>query len=87
MVDWQITATTIVCEAVANEVTLLVHGDWSVKCTGFERYTGNRRAKLELVRRSLDLKRTLECKGLQCPHIAEYKQKLIAEEDARVKSK
>ena len=87
MVDWQITATTIVCEAVAEEVTLLVHGDWTVKCTGFAKYDGNRRANLELVKHSLEIKRGLGCKGLDCPYIAEYKQKLMAKEESGAKSK
>ncbi len=33
MVNWQITATTIYCEAVSDEVTIMVHKDWSVTCT------------------------------------------------------
>ncbi len=84
MVDWQITATTIVCDSVNDEVTILVHDDWSVKCTGFIKYS-TRRAGLDLVKRSLELKRLVECKGLDCPHIVAYKEKLQAEEAARAK--
>jgi hypothetical protein len=80
MVDWQITATTLVCNAIAEEVTVLVYPDWTVRCTGLEEYTKNRRASLELLKRSLTLKKTLECKGLDCPTIVEYKLKLEDEE-------
>lgn len=80
MVDWQVTATTLVCSAVAEEVTILVYSDWTVKCTGFEKYTKNRRASLELLKKSLSLKRTLDCKGLDCPLVIEYKLKLQDEE-------
>lgn len=83
MVDWQITATTLVCNAVAEEVTILVYPDWTVRCTGFEKYTKNRNASLELLKRSLTLKRTLDCKGLDCPSIIEYKLKLEDEERRR----
>lgn len=83
MVDWQVTATTISCEAVADEVTIITSHDWTVKCTGFVKYSGNRRASLELVKRSLELKRSLECPGLDCPRIVEYKQKLMWEEEHR----
>jgi hypothetical protein len=76
MVDWQITATTLVCSAVAEEVTILVYPDWTVRCTGFEKYTKSRSASLELLKRSLALKKTLDCKGLDCPSIIEYKLKL-----------
>ena len=80
MGDWQVTAVTTNCNAVAEEVTIIVKNDWSVRCTGFERYSTSRKAKLELVKRSLALERTLDCQGLQCPQITEYLQKLQAEE-------
>ena len=38
MVDWQITATTIYCDAVDDEVTLGVYKDRSTKCTSYEKY-------------------------------------------------
>ena len=38
MVNWQITATTIYCDAVDDEVTLLVYTDRSVRCTGYKKY-------------------------------------------------
>ncbi|MDD5288993.1 MAG: hypothetical protein PHY28_07800 [Dehalococcoidales bacterium] len=80
MVDWQVTAVTINCGAVAEEVTLIVKNDWSVKCTGCEKYATSRQAGLELVKRSLALRRSLDCKGTQCPQIMAYIQKLQAEE-------
>jgi hypothetical protein len=35
MTDWQLTATTIYCNAVQDEVTIFVHRDGSLGCTGF----------------------------------------------------
>jgi hypothetical protein len=29
--DWQITATTIYCDAVDDDVTIIVYKDWSTK--------------------------------------------------------
>ena len=83
MVDWQVTATTIVCEAVADEVTILIYPDWSAKCTGLVKYTSTREAGLELVRRSLQMRKNLDCKGIDCPFITEYKLKLQAEEERK----
>jgi hypothetical protein len=80
MVDWQITAKTFVCKAIEEEVTVLIYPDWTVRCIGFEKYVKNRRASLELLKRSLNLRKTLECKGLDCPPIVEYKFKLEDEE-------
>ncbi|MDP2919839.1 MAG: hypothetical protein Q8O43_06455 [Dehalococcoidia bacterium] len=83
MTDWQITATTIFCEAVADEVTILVSPDWTVKCTGLLKYTSSRNASLELVKRSLRLRKSLDCKGIDCPSITGYVLKLQAEENRK----
>ena len=83
MVDWQVTAVTINCSAVAEEVTIIVKNDWSVKCTGFEKLAASRRARLDFVNRSLTMKRILDCKGTQCPQITAYIQKLQAEESQK----
>lgn len=36
MTDWQITAKTIYCDSVQEEVTIIVKKDWSVQCTGLK---------------------------------------------------
>ena len=84
MVNWQVTATTLVCDSIAEEVTILVYPDWTVKCTGHEKYAKNRSASLDLLKKSLVMKKTLDCKGLDCPQIVEYKLKLEDEEKRRV---
>jgi hypothetical protein len=78
--DWQVTAYTVECSAVAEEVTIIVKNDWSVQCTGFAKYGTSREAGIELLKRSLEIKRNLECKGLQCSQISDYIQKLQSEE-------
>jgi hypothetical protein len=83
MVDWQVTATTIFCDAVDDEVTILVYKDWAVKCTGHDKYTGSRDEQLKLVKKSLELRRTLDCQGLSCDRVVEYKRKLLIEEAAK----
>lgn len=84
MVDWQVTAVTINCPDVADEVTVIVKSDWSVKCTGNDRYANSREAGLELVKRSMNLKRALGCKGIHCRQIQEYVQKLKSEESGKI---
>jgi len=46
MPEWEITATTVRCETVNDEVTILVAGDKTVTCTGRARYgtAGRRKA-------------------------------------------
>ena len=81
MVDWEVTASTVYCDAVDEEVTLIVQGDFSVKCTGYKRYGKPDRETLGLLRgKSKQSGRLLECTGLECPLVIQYRGKLIAEE-------
>ncbi len=81
MVDWQITATTIYCDAVDEEVTLMVYKDWSIKCTGYRKYGEPGKEMLNLLKKkSEQLKRQLGCTGLECPRVTQYKEKLSTEE-------
>ncbi len=38
MVGWQVTATTIHCEWVDEDVTIMVYKDGSAKCTGYSKF-------------------------------------------------
>jgi hypothetical protein len=66
MVSWTVTATTIYCEKIKSEVTVLVYKDGSVKCTGFQAI-GNAKAP---------------CADTNCSQIRQYRDKLFAEEAA-----
>jgi hypothetical protein len=77
MVNWQITAATFRCETIGGEVTLLVHKDWSVKCTGY-------------MNTNLKGKKNGEptgCQGTECQLAVEYRKKLQAEEAKTVPAK
>ena len=86
--DWQVTATSIYCDAVDDDVTIMVYKDWSTKCTGDKKYGENikREVAKELKRRGKRLRRKLKCEGPECSRVIEYKDKLFAEEEAKVKS-
>jgi hypothetical protein len=78
--DWQVTAYTTECSGIAEEVTITITSDWAVRCTGFEKFGKTRDDSIALLKRSLDMKQTLECKGLKCKQITEYLEKLQSEE-------
>ena len=81
MVDWKVTATTIYCPAVDDEVTIMVYRDFTLKCTGHTRYqepTGE--AARLLAKKAKRLGRTLGCPGTDCPQVAGYRDKLAQEE-------
>jgi hypothetical protein len=80
MVNWQVTATTVHCETVNEDVTLLVNKDWSVKCTGFTKY-----GKTGKSANSRD-RQNHKCEGTGCHLAVQYRQKLQAEETKAVNS-
>lgn len=81
MVDWQVTATSIYCDSIAEEVTVIVHKDWSVKCTGHSKYgEAGKQSGSQLKKKSRQTGRELKCQGLNCQQITRYKEKLAAEE-------
>ena len=84
MVDWQITATTVYCDAVGDDVTLMVYGDWSVKCTGHKRYGEPAKDTMSAPKKkSKQLGCRLECIGPECERAVQYKDRLFAEEVAK----
>ena len=74
MVDWQVTASTIYCEHVQDEATILVYQDWSVKCTGHQKYGGSGK------KRNGREGAIAACEGPGCEYVLRYKEKLMAEE-------
>jgi len=80
-IDWQVTATTIYCDAVDNEVTVLVYRDWSTKCTGYTRYRESAKEVIsQLRKKGKRLGRQLACEGPECRRVIQYKEKLASEE-------
>lgn len=81
MVNWQVTATTIYCDAVDDEVTLMVYKDGSAKCVSFERYGEPDKETAKLMgKKGKELGRKLECEGPECRRVIQYRDKLFAEE-------
>jgi hypothetical protein len=81
MVNWQVTATTIYCDAVDEEVTVMVYGDMSVKCTGYAKFGQPVAQMLDVLKKkSRQLNRSLGCEGQECHRVIQYKKKLMAKE-------
>ena len=76
--DWELTATTILCEDVDDEVTIIVNGDGTVRCTGSQKYASpDKQAAMELKERGKKLGRTLACKDPDCPTVARYSEEML----------
>ncbi len=81
MTNRQITAKTIFCDAVDDEVTVLVYKDGSTRCTGFKKYNQPNSITLGLIRKKArQLKKPIKCEGEQCFRQSQYKNKILAEE-------
>jgi hypothetical protein len=84
MVDWQVTATTIYCDAVDDDVTLIVDKAWNVQCTGFKKYSTDldKTTAKVLKQKSRRLGRNLKCEGPLDSRVTGYRDKLKAQEKA-----
>jgi len=71
MVNWQITAATFRCDLVDEEVTFLIYKDWSIRCTGHQKY---------LSAKPKGNSGSPECKGTDCQLAQSYRRKLQEEE-------
>ena len=81
MTGWKITAKTIFCDTVADEVTLLVYKDGSAKCTGYQKYQQPNSFNRKLIsQKSRQLGHAIKCESGQCPRLKEYQEKIFAEE-------
>jgi len=80
MADWMITATTIYCDAVDDEVTLIVNRDGTAKCTGYQKYgkPGKETAKSIKIK-SKRLGKNPECNESECYRLIHYRDKLLGD--------
>ena len=86
--NWQVTATTIICDKVGQEATIMVYKDWSTACVYHKRWGPVRRKAKEGISRALarlgigSLERSLrsDCPGpTECHYIYEYRTRLREE--------
>jgi hypothetical protein len=70
MPGWQLTATTIICDACGEEVTVTIFGDGRASCTGTSRRTDK-----------ADGSPAPSCSADDCSQITAYKARLEAEEE------
>lgn len=81
MTGWQITAKTIFCDAVDDEVTVLIYKDGSTRCTGHRKYDEPNDITLQTIKeKTRKLKRPVKCEGEGCPRVIQYREKILTEE-------
>jgi hypothetical protein len=81
MTNWQITAKTIFCDAVDDEVTLMVYKDSSIRCTGCQKYGRPNSITQQIIKeKNRKLKRPIRCEGEACLRLTSYREKILNEE-------
>jgi hypothetical protein len=85
MVDWQLTATSIYCDAVDDDVTIIVNGDRTTRCTGYVKYVEkhNKDNEATLKAKSKKLGRKIACEGPLDHRVTDYRDKLFAEDSEK----
>jgi len=84
VIDWQVTAKTIYCDAVDDDVTIMVYKDWSTRCTGYKKYVEslNKETAKMLKRKAKRLGRNLRCEGPLDYRVADYRDILMIQDKA-----
>jgi hypothetical protein len=78
MADWQITATTVYCADVDDEVTLLIYGDGTSKCTWHQKHARPNKETAGIKKpKSQHPGRQPGCGGTGCQLISEYRNKWL----------
>lgn len=84
MVNWEVTATTIYCDSVDDDVTILVYKDWTTRCSGYQKYAESptKETTKMLKRKAKRLGRNLGCEDPLDHRVTDYRDMLIAQEKA-----
>jgi hypothetical protein len=76
MNDWEITATTVYCDAVNDEVTLIIHRDGTARCTWQQKHAVNNN-KGPAGKKNTRQDKHHACQGADCPRVIRYRDSLI----------
>ena len=79
-IDWQVTAKAIYCDAVDDDVVVMVYRDGKTICTGYQKYVehGNKDSNAVLKKKSRVLNRDLKCEGPADIRVTGYRDTLVA---------
>ena len=77
-IDWELTVTTIYCDAIDEEVTLMVNADGTWRCSGHQKYDNTDKKTANVLSiKSKKAGRTLSCIGAGCRTAGNYRDNLL----------
>jgi hypothetical protein len=78
--DWEITATTIYCEAVDDEVTLIINADGTSRCTGRDKYLKPDKETARAMRKkSRRQPKAMACRDNECTIVKDYRDNILGQ--------
>jgi hypothetical protein len=78
--DWQVTAKTIFCDSVDDEVTVMVYKNGSTRCTGSQKYNQPNDITLGMIKKKNRRRnKPIKCEGDRCLRISQYRENILAE--------
>ncbi len=82
--DWRVTAKAIYCDAVDDNVVVMVYPDGKTRCTGYQKYVehGNKESSAALKKRSRVLNRELKCEGPLDTRVTGYRDAVVTQHKA-----
>ncbi len=81
--SWQLTATTIKCDSVDDEITIMVQPDGTAKCASYAKYgTPDKKTLAGMAKKAKIMGLMPKCDGPQCHRITDYRDRIMGEEDS-----
>ena len=78
MADWEITATTIYCDAVDDEVTVILHRDGTLSCTGHQKYARpGKEASMAAKKKNHPREKQSGCNEVECSRVIQCRDRLL----------
>jgi hypothetical protein len=82
--DWEITATTVYCEAVDDEVTLIIYADGTSSCTGRDQYIKpDKETSRSMKKNSRRQGKLLACRDSDCTIVSDYRDNILSGESKK----
>jgi len=76
--DWEITATTVYCEAVDDEVTLITYADGTSRCTGRQKYAKPDKETARVIKKKNRRQgKQIGCSEADCSKVSQYRDSLL----------
>jgi hypothetical protein len=75
--DWEITATTVNCDAVDDEVTLIIYVDGTCKCTGRDKYAQPDKETARVIKKKSRRVKLVGCCQGDCPRLQQYREQVF----------